>query len=119
MPSAAASRKVTEQRWPVTLRPRLWASTIAAPSTTRETNMYALNEVAPLSAHSATSFRPSSAVASSGIWGASMPAPLMYGPVTSILGPGCFPASMYFLMLRSAIGCMEPPVRMVVTPAPR
>ena len=53
-PSAAASAYVTEHRWPVTFSPRRCASSIAAPSSSRVICMYALNDVAPMSAQYAT-----------------------------------------------------------------
>ena len=62
MPSAAASVKVTEQRCPVTRRPRPCASWIAARTTSRVTPPRNLNQVAPLSAHWATTRRTSSGV---------------------------------------------------------
>ena len=36
MPSAVASRKLTEQRWPITFIPCLWASSMIVPSASRE-----------------------------------------------------------------------------------
>jgi len=62
MPRAAASVKVTEQRWPVTRRPRAWASSIAAPITARDAPPRNLNQVAPRAAHAATTRRASSGV---------------------------------------------------------
>ena len=50
MPSATASRNETEQRCPVTLRPRRCASSIAAFSSARLICAYALNQLAPSSA---------------------------------------------------------------------
>ena len=50
MPISAASLYPIEQRWPVTLSPRLCASSTTARNSAREIFMYALNEVAPRSA---------------------------------------------------------------------
>ena len=47
IPSSTASRNETEQRCPVTLTPRLWASLIAAPSSARRMSVYALIQVTP------------------------------------------------------------------------
>ncbi len=55
-----------EQRWPVTLIPRAWAASMAAPSTSRVMRLYALNDVTPRSAQKFTWSRASWGVAS---WG--------------------------------------------------
>ncbi len=54
MPRLIASWKPTAHRWPVTLRPRSCAARIAASSSSRRRDSYALNDVAPWSAHAAT-----------------------------------------------------------------
>ena len=43
----------------------------------------------------------------------------MYGPVTSIRGPGTAPESIIALRLRSVYGSMLPAVRIVVAPPAR
>jgi len=80
MPSATASLKLTEHRWPVTLIPRLCASAMAAPSSARRMSAYALIQVAPSEAQYATNRLAASGELST----AMLPppcGPVMYGAV--------------------------------------
>ena len=118
MPSCAASAYVTEQRWPVTLSPRACAASIAAPSSARVMFMYALNDVAPMSAQYSTCRRASAASFSARIW-RNVLGPFRYGAVASIAGPGCWPASIISFSFTSITPLVFPPVLIVVTPPAR
>src|SRR5690242_600027 len=101
IPASAASRYVTEQRCPVILSPRLWASRTAARSSGRVMFMYALNDVAPASAQKATKRWASAESFNAYIW-VNGEGPLTYGAVASIHGPNAVPALIAAARLRSA-----------------
>src|ERR1044071_10474142 len=116
MPNATASRNPTEQRCAVTLTPCLCASSIAAPRSAREINVYALNHVTPSSAQYLTMRRASSGPDNGCIAPGPTPDPWRYGPVTTMFGPGSSSESICRLRLSSWYESTLPVVRMVVAP---